>query len=163
MGIFKTIRIKIPKDEKLNVEELYKISNLDDSDKIVAIDGRNFDSISNGIVNQMLEEKLNDQLTLVIAREPLLEFVIPIDQSLGMQLETDVDTGKHIIFDVEPELAAGKAGIVDGDEIIKLGDTKVTKFEHEKVVNLIRKSIGDSTKLKLKVRRNQRSVGEINL
>ena len=42
---FKTIRIKIPKDEKLNVEELYKISNLDDSDKIVAIDGRNIDSI----------------------------------------------------------------------------------------------------------------------
>ena len=42
---FKTIRIKIPKDETLNVEELYKISNLDDSDKIVAIDGRNIDSI----------------------------------------------------------------------------------------------------------------------
>ena len=101
--------------------------------------------------------------TPIEAREPLLEFVIPIDQSLGMQLETDVDTGKHIIFDVEPELAAGKAGILDGDEIIEIVDTKVTKFEHEKVVDLIRKSIDDSTKLKLKVRRNQRSVGEINL
>ena len=80
-----------------------------------------------------------------------------------MQLETDENTGKHIIFDVEPELAAGKAGILDGDEIIELGDTKVTKFDHERVVDLIRKSIEDLTKLKLKVRRNQRSAGEINL
>ena len=44
--IFKTIRVNIPKQgDKLNIEELYKISELQDNDKIVAIDGRNIDSI----------------------------------------------------------------------------------------------------------------------
>ena len=44
--MFKTIRVNIPKQgDKLNIEELYKISELKDNDKIVAIDGRNIDSI----------------------------------------------------------------------------------------------------------------------
>ena len=113
----------------------------------------------------MLSEKLNDQLTLVIVREPVLEYIVLIDGPLGMQLETDVDTGKHIIFDVEPELAAGRAGVADGDEIIGLNKNNVMGWEHEHVVELIHSAIkNDNAKLHIQVKPSQnRGLGEVNL
>ena len=41
---YKTIRIKVPKND-IDIKKLHKISDLGDNDRIVAIDGRNIDSI----------------------------------------------------------------------------------------------------------------------
>ena len=119
----------------------------------------------------MLSAKLNDHhLTLVIARQPVIEHVIQIGEglALGMQLETDVDTGKHIIFDVEPELAAGRAGVGDGDELIGLNNENVLGWEHERLVKLIHSAIKNTTKLHIKVKPSDgqssaRALGEVNL
>ncbi|XP_057577441.1 Na(+)/H(+) exchange regulatory cofactor NHE-RF3 [Hippopotamus amphibius kiboko] len=67
-------------------------------------------------------------------------------QSYGFFLRIEKDTDGHLIRLVEKGSPAEKAGLQDGDRVLRINGTFVDKKEHTQVVDLVRKS-GNSVTL----------------
>ncbi|KAM5256730.1 Na(+)/H(+) exchange regulatory cofactor NHE-RF3 [Ctenodactylus gundi] len=67
-------------------------------------------------------------------------------QSYGFFLRIEKDTDGHLVRVIEKGSPAEKAGLLDGDRVLRINGVFVDKEEHAQVVNLIRKS-GNSVTL----------------
>nr|3NGH_A Chain A, PDZ domain-containing protein 1 [Mus musculus]3NGH_B Chain B, PDZ domain-containing protein 1 [Mus musculus] len=67
-------------------------------------------------------------------------------QNYGFFLRIEKDTDGHLIRVIEEGSPAEKAGLLDGDRVLRINGVFVDKEEHAQVVELVRKS-GNSVTL----------------
>src|SRR5262245_2029552 len=69
--------------------------------------------------------------------------------AIGVQLRTDADTGEAVVKMVVADSPAAKAGIKEGDAVLKVADTAV-KGAEEAVKEVVKYKPGDKVKIVIK-------------
>nr|4F8K_A Chain A, Na(+)/H(+) exchange regulatory cofactor NHE-RF3, Prostacyclin receptor [Mus musculus]4F8K_B Chain B, Na(+)/H(+) exchange regulatory cofactor NHE-RF3, Prostacyclin receptor [Mus musculus] len=90
-------------------------------------------------------------------------------QNYGFFLRIEKDTDGHLIRVIEEGSPAEKAGLLDGDRVLRINGVFVDKEEHAQVVELVRKSGNSVTLLVLdgdsyeKAVKNQVDLKELDI
>ena len=79
------------------------------------------------------------------------------DVSIGVQIATDADSGKTVVKGLAENGPAAKAGVKEGDFILKVGDKAVASHQ-ETADEVFKHKVGDKLKLTLRTGDKERTV-----